>query len=130
MVARFSQEWLDQRVELARALPTRPGASARVRQIVTGTPAGEVAYVEVFQDGRLASATFGAGTDDDVDVTVTQTHPDAIAIADGELDVHVAYMQGRVKVVGDMGALMAVLPVTQSSELRAVVGELAALTDA
>lgn len=127
MVALLSQEWLDLRRELAGALPERPGATARVRHIVSGTPDGEVAYVEVFEDGRLTAATLGL--DGEVDVTITETYSDAVLIGAGELDEHVGFMQGRVKVVGDMGALMAVLPVTQSAEHRAALMQLAEQTD-
>jgi hypothetical protein len=127
MVALLSQEWLDLRRQLAGSLPERPGATARIQRVVTGAPEGDVTYVEAFDDGRLVSATLGPAADD-VDVTITETFPNAVAIAAGELDLHAGYMQGRVKVVGDVGALMAVLPVTQSPEHRAVVEQLAAQT--
>lgn len=129
MVALLSQGWLDLLGALGAELPERPGASARVRHVVSGAPGGEVAYVEVFQDGRVTSATSGPGGDADADVTIALTYPDAVAIAAGQLDLHVAYMRGRVKVIGDMGALMAVLPVTQSDEHRAVLARLAEQTD-
>jgi putative sterol carrier protein len=127
MVALLSQAWLDRRGELGAELPVRPGASARVQHVVTGAPDGQVAYVEVFEDGRLTSVTLGPS--DDVDLTFTETYPDASAIARGELDLHVGFMQGRVKLVGDVGALMAVLPATQSEEHRTAVLTLAGEID-
>ena len=126
MVALLSQEWLDKRSELAAELPVRPGASARIQVVVTGAPEGQVAYVDVFDDGRLTSTL---GPSEDVDVTFTETYADAVAIARGELDLHVGFMRGQVKFVGDVGALMQVLPVTQSEEHRAAVLRLAELTD-
>ena len=129
MVALLSQEWLDLQRELEADLPARPGASARVQQLVTGGPDGDVAYVQELVDGRLVSSTLGAAAEGEVDVTIVQTFPDAVAIATGALDVHAAYMQGRVKVLGDMGALMRVLPVTQSPELRQAAARLAEQTD-
>lgn len=126
MVALLSQEWLDQRAALAADLPVRPGSSARVQHIVTGAPEGQVAYVDVFEDGRLTSTL---GPSDDVDVTFTETYADAVAIARGELDLNVGFMRGQVKFVGDVGALMRVLPVTQSEEHRAALLRLAEQTD-
>lgn len=127
MVAFLSQEWLDRQRELAAALPERPGASARVQVVVAGAPGGEVAYVQVFDDGRLVECSLAR--DDSADVALNQTYADAVAIATGELDASAAFMQGRVKVVGSMGALMAVLPVLQSHEYEAARADLAAETD-
>jgi hypothetical protein len=124
MPAVLSQEWLDRRREVLGALPARPGASVRIQHVVAGAPDGQVAYVEVFEDGRLTSASIGAS--DDVDITFNETYPDAAAIAKGELDLHVGFMQGRVKAVGNIGALMAVLPATQSEEHRDAVLQVAA----
>jgi predicted lipid carrier protein YhbT len=127
MPAFLSQGWVDLQAALGAELPERPGATARIAVVVTGGPDGEVGYVQNVRDGRVAAVTLGRA--DDVDVTLTQTHADAVAIARGELDANAAFMQGRVKVVGDMGALMAVLPLTQSAEYRSLVSDLAAQTD-
>ena len=127
MPAVLSQEWLDRRREVLGALPSRPGASARIQHVVAGAPDGQVAYVEVFEDGRLTSASVGAS--DDVDITFNETYPDAVAMAKGELDLHVGFMQGRVKAVGNVGSFMAVLPATQSEEHREAVQRLAAESD-
>lgn len=123
MVAVLSQEWLDRRREVLGALPSRPGASVRMQHVVAGAPDGQVTYVEVFEDGRLTSASVGSS--DDVDITFNETYPDAVAIAKGELDLHVGFMQGRVKAAGNIGALLAVLPATQSEEHRAAVLQVA-----
>jgi hypothetical protein len=129
MVALLSPEWLDRRGELGTALPERPGASARVQHVVSGAPDGPVAYVEVFEDGRLTTVSWGAVDDTTVDITINETYEDAVAIARGELDLHVGFMRGRVKVVGPMGSLMAVLPATQSEEHTALVRQLADQAD-
>lgn len=126
MVAFLSQEWLDRQRELTASLPERPGASARVQVVVSGGPDGEVAYLQVIEDGRLVEGSLSR--DAGADVTLNQTHADAVAIATGELDPSAAFMQGRVKVVGSMGALMAVLPVLQSHEYEAAMADLAAET--
>jgi putative sterol carrier protein len=127
MAAFLTQEWLDLQRALADGLPERPGATARLQIVVTGAPGGEVAYVQAIEDGRLVEGTLGK--DAAADVTLTQTHADAVAIAKGELDANAAYMQGRVKVVGNVGSLMAVMPLTQSAEYQALVADLAAQTE-
>lgn len=122
----LSQEWLDLQLALAGDLPERPGATARLQMVVTGAPGGDVRYVQVLEDGRLVACALGS--DDTADVTLTQPYADAVAIATGELDASAAFMQGRVKVVGDMGRLMAVMPLTQSREYQAVLAAVAAQT--
>jgi predicted lipid carrier protein YhbT len=126
-VSHLSQEWLDLQRDLLGDLPARPGATARVQYVVSGTPEGEVRYTRVIVDGRLTAAALG--TDPDAEVTFTQTHADAVEIARGDLDANVAFMQGRVKVVGDMGKVMALMPLTSSPEYRTALAEVAARTD-
>lgn len=127
MAVFLSQDWLDVQRSLGATLPPRPGATACVRIVVTGTPTGEVSYVQAIEDGRLVGTALGS--DDDVEATLTQTYADAVAIASSELDASVAFMQGRVKVVGDMGRLMAIMPLIQSPEYKAMLAELAAQTE-
>jgi hypothetical protein len=127
MAAFLSQEWLDLQCRLAGDLPSRPGATARIQVVVSGTPDGQVAYTLVVEDGRLAEAALHP--DDSAQVTLAQTYDDALAIARGELDLNVAYMQGRVKAAGDIGALMAVMPLTQSAEYAELLAGAAADTD-
>lgn len=120
----LSQEWLDLQKSTAEELPERPGATARVQHVVTGTPDGEVRYIQSVVDGRLEELALG--NDPAAEVTLTQTYPDALQLAKGELAPAVAFMQGRVKVVGDMGKVMALMPLTQSDEYKAT---LARVTD-
>lgn len=123
----LSPEWLELQRSLASTLPVRPGATARLQIVVTGGPDGDVIYTQVIEDGQLVASVLGA--DDSADVTLTQAYPDAVAIAKGELDANAAFMQGRVKVVGNMGALMAVMPLTQSTDYQDLVTALAADTE-
>ena len=51
--------------------------------------------------------------DDAADVTFTNTYADAQALARGELDPRVLFMQGRTKMAGDMGKVLALMPVVQ-----------------
>lgn len=125
-VDHLSQAWLDRYVELAADLPERPGASARLQVDVPKTPDGDVAYALAFEDGRLVEAHTGA--DEKAAITFTTTYADAQAIARAELDVVVGFMRGQVKMAGSTATLLAVQPVLQSAEHRAVLAALAADT--
>jgi predicted lipid carrier protein YhbT len=127
-VAKYlSQEWLDRQRDLGRDLPQEAGSSAVVQHVVTGGPDGEVRYVVTVEDGVVAGAVLGA--DADADVTLTTTYADAVAILQGELDANAAFMQGRVKVVGDMGRLLPLMVLGRTTEREAARSALAAETD-
>ena len=51
-------------------------------------------------------------------VTFSMTPATAAAVRAGELDPDVGYMQGRVKVAGDMAAFYDLLPLAASPALR------------
>lgn len=126
-VTHLSQAWLELQREVIGDLPERPGASARVQYVVSGAPEGEVRYTQDIVDGRVAATTLGA--DPEAEVTFTQTYDDSVEIARGALDANAAFMQGRVKVVGDMGKVMALMPLTSTDEYRAALAEVASRTD-
>ena len=113
----LSEAWLELQRSLGADLPERPGASGRVQHIVTGTPDGEVRFVHTVVDGRTTELSFGS--DDAADVTFTHTYADAQAIARGELDPRVGFMRGSTKMAGDMGRVLALMPVVSSDEHRA-----------
>jgi predicted lipid carrier protein YhbT len=118
--ARFlSDEWLELVASLGAQLPERSGATARVQHVVTGGPDGEVRYVHTIVDGRTTA--LAAGSDESADVTFTNTYADARALAQGELDPSVLFMQGRTKMAGDMGKVLALMPVVRSEEQRALL---------
>jgi len=117
MATFLSQEWLDEECELAKDQPERGGVSATMQYVVSGGPDGGVKYYRVLEHGRLVDAQLGEMTD--ADVTMSMSYDDSVAITKGELDASVAFMQGRMKVAGDMGALMALLPLTRSPEYQA-----------
>lgn len=126
MATFLTQEWLDLLCTLAAGLPERPGATARLQVVVTGGPDGEVRYVQHIEDGRLVACSLGG--DDAADATLTESYDDAVQIAKGELDANAAFMQGRVKVTGNMGRVMAIMPLTQSHEYAAIAASLAEQT--
>jgi predicted lipid carrier protein YhbT len=122
----LSQAWLDLQLAVTKDLPERPGATARLQHVVTGAPEGDVRYHQTIVDGRLAEV--GLGDHPDAEVTLTQTYADAREVARGELDASAAFMQGRTKVVGDMGKVMALMPLLQSAQYRDALAELSGET--
>ena len=123
----LSQEWLDESKKLAESQPERPGASARMQYVVTGGPEGDIKYYWVLENGKLLESQLGEMSD--AEVTLTQSYDDAKKIQQGELDANAAFMQGRMKVTGNMGKLMALMPLTQSPEYKAIQEKIRAVTD-
>ncbi len=116
-MAKFlSQEYMDLQKKLGEDQPERPGTTARMQYVVTGGPEGDISYFWVLEDGRLLEAALGAK--DDAEVTLTQTYDDAVKIAKGELDPNAAFMQGKIKVTGNMQKLMQLMPLTNAPEYK------------
>lgn len=128
MVQHLTEEWVALHATAAAGLPERPGATARLQLVVTGKGYGEVAWTLSFVDGRLVDTSFGRD-DDAADCTFLITPSDAAPLARGELDLHVGFMQGRIKMTGDMGRFMAVLPCTQSEDFRQALAQVAEATE-
>jgi hypothetical protein len=58
------------------------------------------------------------------DVTFTATPADAQGMHDGTLDLSVGFMRGQVKMAGDFGALLQLLPLTSGPGARLRVTEM------
>ena len=127
MAKYLSQEWLDESRKLSDEFPERPGATARMQYAVTGTPEGDVKYYWVLDNGKILESKLGE--DANADFTITTTYEDAKKIQDGELDPNAAFMQGRMKVTGNMGKLMALMPLTQSPEYKAIQEKIRTVTE-
>jgi alkyl sulfatase BDS1-like metallo-beta-lactamase superfamily hydrolase len=123
----LSQEWLDEGKKLAEGQPERPGASARMQYVVTGGPDGDIKYYWVLENGKLQESQVGEMSDPEV--TLTQSYEDAKKIQLGELDANAAFMQGRVKVTGNMAKLMALLPLTNAPEYKQLQEQIMAITE-
>lgn len=123
----LTQEWLDESRALAESQPERPGASARMQYVVTGGPDGDVRYYWVLENGKLLESALGDL--DGAEVTLTQSYEDAQRIQKGELDANAAFMQGRVKVTGNMAKLMSLLPITNSPEYKQLAADILAITE-
>jgi len=114
----LSQEWLDEGRKLSEGQPERPGATARMQYVVTGGPDGDIKYYWVLENGKLIESELGELPD-----------ADAVRIQKGELDANAAFMQGRVKVTGNMAKLMSLLPITNSPEYKALQTQILEVTE-
>ena len=123
----LTQEWLDEGLRLSETQPDRPGASARMQYVITGGPEGDVHYYWVLENGKLLESK--VGDLEDPEVTLTQTYEDAKRIQKGELDPNAAFMQGRVKVTGNMAKLMSLLPLTNAPEYKALQERIRGVTE-
>ena len=112
--------------ELGGEAPETPGATARLQYVVTGGPDGDVRYSMAVVDGRVAEQSLG--DDADAEVTLTLPYDTSVAILTGELDLNVAFMQGRVKIAGDMAKVLGLLPATSRPEFAELQSKLAAET--
>ncbi len=127
MAKYLSQEWLDEGRKLAQEFPERPGATARMQFAVTGGPEGDVKYYQVLDNGKILESTLGE--DANADFTMTSSFDDSVKIQKGELDPNAAFMQGRMKVTGNMGKLMSLMPLTQSPEYKGIQQKINEITE-
>ncbi len=123
----LTQEWLDEFKTLAESQPERPGASARMQYVVVGGPEGDIRYYWVLENGKLLESRLGELPDPEI--TLTLSHEDAMKIQQGELDANAAFMQGRIKVAGNMAKLMSLLPLTNSPEYKQLQHEVRQVTE-
>ena len=123
----LSQEWLDETRKMADSQPERPGASAKMQYVVAGGPDGEVRYYWVLENGKLLDSKLGELAD--AEVTMAMTYDDAMKIQNGELDANAAFMQGRIKVSGNMAKLMALMPLTNAPEYKELQKQIQQVTE-
>jgi len=127
-MAKFlSDEWIAEYKARAGALPNRPGKNAIIQNVVSDGPDGEVRYFQVVENGTTTELALGEHPKPDV--TLNQTYEVALKINKGELNPNVAFMTGRVKPKGNVAKMMALLPLSQSAEYKAMEKEMAALTE-
>jgi putative sterol carrier protein len=103
-VARYlSERWFD---DVEAVLPDSGAMAADlvVQHVVSDGPDGEVAYHVRFRNGTLA-VTRGQAADPDV--TFAEDYATAAAVAQGQLGTPAALLAGRIRVGGDLTALLA-----------------------
>lgn len=122
----LTQEWLDLQQAETAGLDERPGATARVQYEVSGGPDGPVVFHTHLEDGRIVANALGP--DDGADFTVLVSHDDYRVVASGDEDVSVGFMQGRIKVIGNIGRMLSVLPVTNCADWRAAMARVSEST--
>lgn len=130
MLTFLSPEWVERQRELLAGLPSAAGeggATVRVQHVVTGGPGGDVAYHLAFEGGRVVDG--GPGADPDAEVVLTTVREVAAAIAAGDVEPSVAFMQGRLKTEGPTSRLLPLLALTQSEPYRAAADQLRSETD-
>jgi len=103
-VARYlSDEWL---AALDRAIASTPGGVDLVVELrVTGTGTGDGART-YHVDWRGERPHVVAGSADHPTVTLTQDYATAVAIARGQWSAQEAFMDGEVRIGGDLRALV------------------------
>ncbi|MGH9077078.1 MAG: SCP2 sterol-binding domain-containing protein [Acidimicrobiales bacterium] len=97
---------------------TTTGATT-INVVVAGLPAGDVRYHHVVAGGQLVG--WGMAAAPDADVSFTAGAGDAAAMASGELDPAVAFMQGRLKTAGAPGLVLRLLAAWSGAPARPVV---------
>jgi putative sterol carrier protein len=107
VVARFlSDEWVDAVRDAGLSV-----GQTTVECAITGAPDGDVKL-------HAHGADVAVGPAANADVSLTLPYPEAIAIARGELEPSVAFMQGRMKTAGDPGRLLDLLAATATPAFR------------
>jgi len=127
MAKYLSQDWLDQGKKLSESQPERPGATAKMQYVVTGGPEGDIKYYWVLENGKLQDSSLGELPDPDF--TMTLSYADSVAVQKGELDPNAGFMQGRMKVTGNMGKLMQLMPLTMSPEYKQLQEQVREITE-
>jgi putative sterol carrier protein len=100
----LSEEWAQATQDALNSSDSFKSSSgsqaAKVQQVVTGAPDGEVKYWFKLEGGE---ATLGMGElGEPVDATIIQDYDTAVKLAKNELAPMAAYMSGQLRVSGDL----------------------------
>jgi putative sterol carrier protein len=128
-MARFlSEEWL---AELDQAIAddeqissAASGVDLTIQQVVTRRGAADVCYATRVADGRVR---LRPGRVEDADAVIREDYETAAALARGETSPQDAILAGRIRVSGNLGALLEGQQVLE--RVRACLDEVRARTD-
>ena len=126
MTAWLSDEWVDAVAGELAGLEGPSSLTGSVQVEVTGGPDGDRGVHAELDGGRLVALRPGPAPSPDAVLTLTDA--DARAVVDGQLDPAVAFMQGRMKVAGDMAVVLDLLVLSGSEAARAGRARVAGLT--
>lgn len=105
MASYLSDDWFDQAGALGTEAASRlPEATLVLQHTVSGAPAGDVCYHVRLTDD---AAEIVRGPSSRPDVTFAEDYATAAAVASGALSAPAALLAGRIRVGGDMAALVA-----------------------
>lgn len=104
----LSTEWIDAAQRALAADPALPGALAgvalTVEQTVDGAPGGTARWHITIGGGRVALVP---GPAERADLRFTTSYETAAQIASGDLAAQRAFVEGRLRVGGDLALLLA-----------------------
>lgn len=120
----LGEEWakeVNNRLQSSEAvLNAAKGQSVSIQQVVTDVPdRGETKYYFKLADGQ---PEVGLGEIEGPEATISQTYETAVAVAKGELNAQNAFMQGKLKITGNLMKLMQLQGFFQA--LAGAVGDL------
>jgi putative sterol carrier protein len=108
MAVKFlSDEWLGEVESRLNANDTfqnaAKGQSARLLNEVTGAPGGDVKYGFVLEGGKVQLVK---GDLENAEATLTQNYETAVSMSKQEMTGQQAFMQGKVKISGNLMKMM------------------------
>lgn len=119
----LSEEWIKEvnnQLQSNEAVASAAkGQNLIIQNVITDTPDGEKRTFLRITDG---APEIGLGDVEGAEATVTQNYETSVAVAKGELNSQAAFMQGKIKVQGNMMKLMTIQPFLQA--LGKVIGEI------
>jgi hypothetical protein len=124
----LSEEWLDAYAKVGRSSRPVDGADGTIRVTVDGSPGGRVVWLETLEAGQVVSVGV-VGPKETADIELGAPYPVALALWRDGLDPNVAFMQGRLKMNGDAGLWLRLLPELHRAEHVEAMARLAAETD-
>ncbi len=120
-----SDEWIEQAAHAAAARSVA-GLSVTVSTAIEKSPAGKVAWTETFAGSDVTVET---GATKGADVVLTAKFVDFVRLLDGEVTAAAHFMQGRLKMSGDMSKWLEMLPLWDSDVATAARKSLGEATD-